>query len=78
MASSSQKNHAYLYKKVSNVTHHDKCHNHSVFSMCHDDVFSSHSIFATSSSYAHGRNRPMRNHVVPHVHRKVSTGPTTI
>jgi hypothetical protein len=78
MASSSQKNHAYLYKKVPNVIHHDKCHNHSVFPMCHDDVFSSHAMFATSSSYAHGRNRPRRNHVVSHVPRKVSTGPTTI
>jgi hypothetical protein len=74
MASSSQKNHAYLYKKVPNVTHHDKCHNHSVFPLCHDDVFSSHAMFATSSSYAHGRNRPRRNHVS----RKVSTGPTAI
>jgi hypothetical protein len=35
-------------------------------------------MFATSSSYAHGRNRPRRNHVVPHVPRKVSTCPTTI
>jgi hypothetical protein len=78
MASSSQNNHAYLYKKVTNVTHHDKCHNHSIFHVCHDDVFSSHAMFATSSSYAHGRNRPKRNHVVSHVPRKVSTGPTTI
>jgi hypothetical protein len=31
-------------------------------------------MFATSSSYAHGRNRPRRNHVP----RKVSTGPTAI
>jgi hypothetical protein len=78
MASSSQKNHAYLYKKVPNVTHHDKCHNHSVFPICHDDVFSSHAMFATSSSYAHGRNRPRRNHVVSHAPRKTSTGPTTL
>jgi hypothetical protein len=35
-------------------------------------------MFATSSSYAHGRNRPRRNHVVPHVPRKVSTGPNII
>jgi hypothetical protein len=78
MASSSQKNHAYLYKKVTNVTHRDKCHNHCVFHVYHDDVFSSHAMFATSSSYAHGRNRPKRNHVVSHVPRKVSTGPTAI
>jgi hypothetical protein len=51
MASSSQKNHAYRYKKVTNITPHDKCDNHSVFPVCHDDVFSSHAMFATSSSY---------------------------
>jgi hypothetical protein len=65
-------------KKVTNVTHHDKCHNHFVFPVCHDDVFSSHAMFATSSSYAHGRKWPRRNHVVSHVPRKVSTGPTAI
>jgi hypothetical protein len=75
MASSSQKNHAYLYKKIPNVTHHDKCHNHSV---CHNDVFSSHAMFASSFSYVHGRNRPRHSHVVSHVPRKVSTGPTAI
>jgi hypothetical protein len=78
MASSSQKNHAYLYKKVTNVTHHDKCHNHSIFPVCHDDIFSSHAMFATSSPYAHGRHRLKRNHVVSHVPRKVSTGLTAI
>jgi hypothetical protein len=78
MASSSQKNHAYLYKKVTNVTHHDKYHYHSVFPVRHDDVLSSHAMFVTSSSYAHGRNRPRRNHVISHAPRKVSTCPTTI
>jgi hypothetical protein len=78
MASSSQKNHAYLYKKVTNVADHDKYHNHSVFHVCHDDLFSSHAMFASSSSYAHGRNKPRCHHVVSHAPRKVSTGPTTI
>jgi hypothetical protein len=78
MATSSQKNHTYLYKKVTNITHHDKCDNHFVFPVCHDDVFSSHVMYATSSSYAHGRNRPRRNHVVSHMPRKASTGPTAI
>ena len=44
----------------------------------HDAAFSSHAMFATSSSNAHGRNRTRRNHVVSHVPRKVSTGPTAI
>jgi hypothetical protein len=50
MASSSQKNHAYLYdKKVTNVAHHDRCHNLVVFALCHDAAFSSHAMFASSS-----------------------------
>jgi hypothetical protein len=66
MASSSysshdQKNHAYLYahvKNVSSVAHHDRCHNHVVLPTCHGAAFNSHAMFASSSSYAHGRNRP--------------------
>jgi hypothetical protein len=78
MASSSQKNHTYLYKKVAHVTHHDKCHNHPVFPVYHDDVFSSHAMFATSSSHAHGRSMPRCNHTTSHAPRKVNTSPTTI
>jgi hypothetical protein len=82
MASSSysshdQKNHAYLYahvKNISNVAHHDRCYNHTNLPAYHD----SHAMFATSSSHAHGRSRPRHNHVVSHVPRKVCTSPTTI
>jgi hypothetical protein len=82
MASSSysshdQKNHAYLYahvKNISNVAHHDRCYNHATLPAYHD----SHAMFATSSSHAHDRSRPRRNHVVSHAFRKVCTGPTTI
>jgi hypothetical protein len=74
MASSSQKNHAYLYKKTPNVAHHDRCHNHATLPTYHD----SHAMFATSSSHAHGRSRPRHSHVVSHPPRKVCTGPTTI
>jgi hypothetical protein len=78
MASSSQKNHAYLYKKIINVAHHDKYHNHVVFPIYHDDVFSSHAMLASSSSHAHGRNRPRRHHVASHAPRKTLTGPTML
>jgi hypothetical protein len=79
MASSSQKNHAYLYdKKATNVAHHDRFHNHVVFPVCHDVVFSSHAMFASSSSYAHGRNRPRRHHIASHVPRRASNGPTML
>jgi hypothetical protein len=82
MASSShssheKKNHAYLYAHVENV-HHDRCYNHAALSTYHDAAFNSHAMFASSSSYAHGRNRPWHHHVVSHVHRKVSNGPTVL
>jgi hypothetical protein len=82
MASSSysshdQKNHAYLYihvKKISNVAHHDKCYNCTALPTYH----SSHAMFASSSTYVHGRSRLRRNHTVSHAPRKVYTGPTTM
>jgi hypothetical protein len=82
MASSSysshdQKNHAYLYahvKKIYNVAHHDKCYNRATLPTYHD----SHAMFASSSTYVHGRSWPRRNHIVPHAPRKVYTSPTTM
>jgi hypothetical protein len=35
-------------------------------------------MFASSSIYAHDRNRPRRNHVVSHAPRKSSNEPTTV
>jgi hypothetical protein len=78
MASSSysshdQKNHAYLcshVKNVSGVGHHDRCYNHVVLPVHHDAAFNSHAMFASSSSYAHGRNRPRRHHAASHAPRK--------
>jgi uncharacterized membrane protein len=81
MVSSSQKNHAYLYtndKKVTSITHHNRCHNHAVAPVCHVVAFNFHALLASSSSYAHGRNRPRRHHVASHAPRKASSGPTMI
>jgi hypothetical protein len=89
MASSShsshdKKNHAYLYahvKNVPSVAHHDRCYKHVVLPTCHDAVFNSHVMFASSSSlYAHGRNRPRRHvhHVASHVPRSATNGPTML
>jgi hypothetical protein len=86
MASSSysshdQKNHTFIYahvKNVSSVAHHDMCYNHAVLPTCHDAAFNSHAMFASSSSYAHGRNRPRRHHVACHAPRKASNGPTML
>ena len=57
MASSSysshdQRNHAYLYvdvKNISSVAHHDRCYNHVVLHVRHDVAFNSHAMFASSS-----------------------------
>jgi hypothetical protein len=79
MASSSQNNHAYLYdKKFTSHAHNDRCCNKIVSHVYHDAAFNSHAMFASSSSFTHGRNRPRHNHVVSYVPRKVCTGPTTI
>jgi hypothetical protein len=76
MASSSQKNHAYLYdKKVTSHAHNDKCYD-NIVSL--NTAFNPHAMVASSSTYAYGRNRPRHNHVVSHTPRKACTGPTTV
>jgi hypothetical protein len=80
-SSHDQKNHAYLYahvKNVSNVAHHDRSYNHAGLPNHHDATFNSHAMFASSSSFAHGRNRPRHHHVASHAPRKASTGPTML
>jgi hypothetical protein len=68
MASSSQKNHVYLYdKKYTSRAHNDRCSNKIVSHVYHD----SHAMFASSSSFTHGRNRHRHNHVVSYLPRKV-------
>jgi hypothetical protein len=89
MASSShsshdKNNHAYLYahvKNASSVAHHDGCYDHDVLPTRHDVVFDSHAMYASSSStHAHGRNRPRCHvhHVVSHAPRNASNGPTML
>jgi hypothetical protein len=69
MASSSQKCHAYIYdRKFSRNAHYNRSYDH--------DAFNSHAMFASSSTFVHGR--PRRNHVVHHVPRKVRNESTTI
>jgi hypothetical protein len=72
MASSSQKNHAYIYdRKYSRNTYNDRCYDHAAY-------YDSHAMVAPSSTFVHGRSRPRRNHVVPHVPRRMCNGPSTI
>ena len=69
MASSSQKCHAHIYDgKYSRNAHRSYDHN----------AFDSHAMFASSSTFVHGRSRSRRNHVVSHTPRKMCNGPSTI
>jgi hypothetical protein len=78
MASSAKKNHAFMY--------HDKRQSRNAYRSCNAyDAFDSHAMFASSSSYMHGRNMSRRNviHHVPrknivHAPRKVMNEPSTI
>jgi hypothetical protein len=75
MASSPQRNHAYIYdRKLTSRAHYDICYDHVVLPGYHI----SHAMVAYSSTYAYGRNRPRHNHVVSHVPRRVCNCPTTI
>jgi hypothetical protein len=56
-----------------------KIASHSNYNRSYDhDAFDSHAMFASSSTFVHGRSRPRRNHVVHHVPRKVCNESTTI
>jgi hypothetical protein len=69
MASSSQKCHAYIYdRKFSRNAHRSYDYN----------AFDSHAMFASSSTFVHGRSRPRINHIVHHVPRRVCNEPSTI
>jgi hypothetical protein len=66
-----QKCHAYIYdRKFSRNAHYNRSYDH--------DAFNSHAIFASSSTFVHGRSRPRKNHVVHHVPRRMCNEPSTI
>jgi hypothetical protein len=70
MANSAQRNHAFIYndRKYSRNAHRNYDH----------DIFNSHAMFASSSTFVHGRSKPRKIHVVHHVPRKVCNEPSTI
>jgi hypothetical protein len=72
MASSAQKNHAFMY--------HDRRHSRNVYRSY--DAFDSHAMIASSSSIMHDRNMARKNALpkinVGHVPRKVMNEPFTI
>jgi hypothetical protein len=71
MASSSKKCHAYIYdRKFSRNDRYNRSYDH--------DAFNSHAMFASSSTFVHGRSRPRKSNVVPHVARRMCNEPSTI
>jgi hypothetical protein len=72
MASSTQRNHAFIYndRKFSRNAHYNRSYDH--------DAFNFHAMFASSSTFVHGRSKPRRNNVVPHVPRRTCNEPSTI
>jgi hypothetical protein len=67
MASSIQRNHAFIYdRKFSRNAHYTGSH----------DAYDSHAMIASSSTFVHGR--PKKSNVVHHVPRRVCHEPTTI
>jgi hypothetical protein len=62
MASSAKKNHAFMY--------HDRRQSRNAYRSCNAyDAFDSHAMFASSSSYMHGRDMSRRN-VIHHMPRR--------
>jgi hypothetical protein len=69
MASSSQKCHAYIYdRKFSRNVHYNRSY----------DAFNSHAMFASSSTFVHGKSKPRKSNVVSHVPRRMCNEPSTI
>jgi hypothetical protein len=72
MASSLKRNHAFIYdRKIASHSHYNKSYVHTAYN-------DSHAMFASSSTFVHGRSRPRRNNVVSHVPRKMCNEPTTV
>jgi hypothetical protein len=71
MASSPQRNHAFIYdRKIASRTHYNRSYYHA--------AYNSQAMFASSSTFVHSRSRTRRNHVVSHTPRKMCNGPSTI
>jgi hypothetical protein len=70
IASSPQRNHAFIYdRKIASRSHYNKSYVHTAYN-------DSHAMFASSSTFVHGRSRPRRNNVVSHAPRKMCNEPT--
>jgi hypothetical protein len=71
VASSPQRNHAFIYdRKIASHSHYNKSYVHA--------AYDSHAMFASSSTLVHGRSKPRRNHVVSHAPRRMCNGPSAV
>jgi hypothetical protein len=67
MASSSQKNHAFIYdRKFSRNVHRS------------NDAYNSHDMIASSSTFVHGRSRPRKGNVIHQVPKKMHNESATV
>jgi hypothetical protein len=72
MASSPQRNHAFIYnRKIASSSNYNKSYVHTAYN-------DSHAMLASSSTFVHGRNRPRKNHVLHHVPKKMCNEPATV
>jgi hypothetical protein len=68
MASSPQRNHAFIYdRKVASRSHYNRSYDHA--------AYNSHAMFASSSTFVHNRSKPRKNNVMP---RRMCKEPSTI
>jgi hypothetical protein len=82
-SSHENKNHAYLYSHLKNVSHnvhHDICNYSFTFPKRHDGVFTPRTMFASSSDSSRSRTRHHASHVVSYVpkDRNASHGPSIL
>jgi hypothetical protein len=69
MASSIQRNHAFIYdRKFSRNAHYNRSY----------DAYDSHAMIASSSTFVHGRSRPRKGNVIHHVPRKMHNESATV
>jgi hypothetical protein len=69
MASSIQRNHAFIYDR--------KCSRNALYNMSYD-AYDSHAMIASSSTFVHGRSRPRKGNVIHHVPKKMHNESATI
>jgi hypothetical protein len=71
MASSPQRNHAFIYRKIASRFNYNNSYVHAAY-------YDSNAMFASSSTHDYDRSRPRKNHAMSHAPRKMCNKPTTI